>query len=135
MNSPVGLLGFMRTIAGHYEVSDGIRVNAVLPGAMRTTMVPDWSGLPDDVFTPLERIAEVVLQLAAGKEDIVDAKGVRVPASECYGIAVVANGLNFYVHEEPAYCDDIMARTIGSTKGEKQAGLIMEGREKKIANE
>lgn len=97
---------------------------------MRTTIIPDWSGVADDLFTPLELVADLVLRLgphaaargAEEAEDLVDARGVRIPAESAYGVAVVANGRSFYVQEEPAYCDEGMARTMESTKPENQAG-------------
>lgn len=110
---------------------DGIRVNAVCPGAMRTTIVPDWSAFDEDLFAPLDMVAGLVLRLArvgpgagavSDDEDLVDSRGARVAADRCYGVAVVANGRRFYVQGEPAYCDDVMARTMEATKVENQAG-------------
>lgn len=93
---------------------------------MRTSIIPDWSGMADDLFTPLELVADLVLRLgpaAGGAEgDLVDARGVRIPAESAYGVAVIANGRNFYLQEEPAYCDEGMARTMEATKPENQGG-------------
>ena len=110
----------MRSVADNYK-HDGIRVNALCPGAVRTTIVPEeaWESMPEDVFTPLELISDVVLKLAEGRE-IVDAKGVRVGPEDLYGQAIVANGKNLYVQDGPDYCDDVMARTMESTKLENQ---------------
>lgn len=132
----VGILGFARAIAGPFMAMDGIRVNAVCPGAMRTTIVSDWSAFDEDLFTPLDMVADLVLRLASissgdqdqgqqqqqQQQDFVDSRGARVPAAKCYGVAVVANGRRFYVQEELAYCDDVMARTMEATKIENQAG-------------
>lgn len=102
---------------------DNIRVNAVCPGAMRTTIVPDWSAFDEDLFAPLDMVADLVLRLGPVVGlDLVDSRGTRVPAGECYGLAVVANARRFYVQEETAYCDEVMARTIEATKIENQAG-------------
>lgn len=116
-------MGFMRCVADSYKL-DGIRVNALCPGAVRTPIVPDkaWEAMPEDVFTPLELIAEIVLKLAEGVE-IVDAKGTRATSDELYGKAVVANGKNIYIQPEPAYCDGVMERTIESTKMGKQTAV------------
>lgn len=109
----------MRTVAHLYK-PEGIRVNALCPGAVRTAILPPaaWEIVPDDVLTPVELIAEVVLKMAEG-EEVVDSKGVRVPAEELYGQSIVANGKNYYVQGEPEYCDDIMARTMEATKNPK----------------
>ncbi|KAK7733094.1 hypothetical protein SLS53_008282 [Cytospora paraplurivora] len=122
--SKFGLLGYVRSVAQHYK-QQGIRVNLLAPGAVRTPIIPDdgWKVMPDDVFTPLELISEVVLKLAEGKEDLVDAKGVRVTPEELYGQAVLAIGRKFYVHPESEYSDDIVARTMKATKLKDVADL------------
>lgn len=109
----------MRAASGFFKSVDGIRLNAICPGAMRTTIIPEeaWEAVPEDVFTPLDLIAEVTLKLAYG-EEIVDAKGVKIPA-QAYGQALVANGRNFYLHPAPEYCDDAMKRTMESTEVDK----------------
>lgn len=111
----------MRSVAPRYKQL-GIRVNLLAPGAVRTPIVPAgaWDAMPDDVFTPLGLVAEVVLKLAGGEEGegFVDSAGVRVAPEDLYGQAVVASGRRFYVHPEPEYCDDVVARTVRATKGE-----------------
>lgn len=86
---------------------------------MRTSIVPlsTWDRVPDIAMTPLELIADVALKLAHG-ESFVDGKGVAVPAG-AHGLAVVANGSNFYVQDEPEYCDEIMRQTMISTSVER----------------
>lgn len=123
LNLEVGIMGFMRSVADYYK-HEGIRVNALCPGAVRTPIVPDkaWEAMPEDVFTPLELIAEIVLKLAEGKE-LVDANGTRATPDELFGKAVVANGKNIYIQPEPQYCDDVLARTIESTKMGNQTAV------------
>lgn len=125
----VGIIGFTRAVASYFRALDGIRVNAVCPGAMRTAIIPDWGSMGDDCFTPLDLVADLVLRLGPHvhlhgdqDDDLVDSRGVRVPADSAYGLAVVVNGQKFYVQEEPAYCDDVMARTMEATKPENQSG-------------
>lgn len=100
---PVGILGFMRAIAGHCQIIDGIRVNALLPGAVKTPIL-EWGDFPEDAFTPPELIAEVVFKLAAG-EEIVDSKGAKIPTEKAYGQAVIVTGKKYYIHPETEYCD------------------------------
>ncbi|KAK2606770.1 hypothetical protein N8I77_005499 [Diaporthe amygdali] len=121
--SKFGIMGFMRSVADYYK-HEGIRVNALCPGAVRTPIVPDkaWEAMPEDVFTPLELIADIVLKLAEGKE-LVDANGTRAAPDELFGKAVVANGKNIYIQPEPQYCDDVLARTIESTKMGNQTAV------------
>ncbi|KUI58312.1 Short-chain dehydrogenase reductase 5 [Cytospora mali] len=114
--SKFGVIGLMRSVAWNYKF-EGIRVNSLSPGAVRTSIISKeaWDCMPEDVFTPIELIAETVLKLADGQE-FVDAKGVRVSSEELYGQSLVANGKNVYVQGEPEYCDEILARTIEGTK-------------------
>lgn len=117
--SKFGILGFMRCVA-HYYKQDGIRINALCPGAVRTSLIPDraWDQAPADIFTPPELISEVVLKLAEGVE-IVNCNGNKATSDELYGKAIVDNGKNIHIQPEPAYCDDIMERTMeNSRRGE-----------------
>lgn len=113
----------MRCVADSYKL-DGIRVNALCPGAVRTPIVPDraWEAMPEDVFTPMPLIAEIVLKLAEGSE-IIDSNGSTTTSDELFGKAVVANGKKIYVQAEPAYCDVIMERTIENTRMGKQTAV------------
>lgn len=97
---------------------DGIRVNALLPGAVKTPIV-EWGDFPEDQFTPMELIVEIVLNLAAGGE-IVDSKGTRVPPEKAYGQAVLVSGKNVYIHPETEYADETMAFTMESTRVENR---------------
>lgn len=113
------MVGFMRAAAPMYK-PEGVRLNTLCPGAVRTPLMVDegWEFMPEDVFTPMELIAEVVLKLADGVE-VVDSKGVRVPPEELYGQAIVANGKNFFVQGMPDYCDPVIERTLEATKNQK----------------
>ncbi|KAH8759805.1 hypothetical protein F5883DRAFT_141469 [Diaporthe sp. PMI_573] len=121
--SKFGIMGFMRCVADSYK-HDGIRVNALCPGAVRTPIVPDraWEAMPEDVFTPMELISELVLKLAAGVE-IVDSNGIKVSPDELFGQAVVANGKNIYIQPVPPYCDNVMERTLENTRMGKQTSV------------
>lgn len=113
----------MRSVASYYK-HEGIRVNALCPGAVRTPIVSDqaWKAMPEDVFTPLELISEIVLNLAGG-EELVDANGEKAASDELYGKAVVANGNKIYIQHDTPYCDDRMARIVESTRMGKQTAV------------
>lgn len=82
----------------------------------------DWPDfVPDDMFTPMALVTDIVLNLVAGGE-IVDSKGVRVAADKAYGQAVVVTGSKFYVQPEAEYCDAVLGATVESTKVENRVG-------------
>lgn len=111
----------MRTVAHLYK-PEGIRVNALCPGAVRTPILPPsgWEFMPEDAFTPMGQVVEVVLGLARGEDEVVDSRGVRVAPGDMYGQAVVANGRNVYFHGLPEYYDDVLARSFEATKYQKE---------------
>ena len=106
----------MRSIAKHYYLYDGIRVNAICPGTVRTNLLDasGWAAFPDEFFTPVETVVEVVVMLVEGGA-MVDAKGVRVPAEQAWGRAVEVNGQNYYFRDMPEYCDDQMRQVMEAT--------------------
>lgn len=97
---------------------DGIRVNALLPGAVKTPII-DWGDFPEDTFTPMELIVKTVLNLVEGGE-IVDSKGTTVPPEKAYGQAILVTGKNVYIHPETEYPDEVMANTMEATKVENR---------------
>jgi NAD(P)-dependent dehydrogenase (short-subunit alcohol dehydrogenase family) len=106
----------MRSIAKHYYLYDDIRVNAICPGTVRTNLLDasGWAAFPDEFFTPVEKIVEVVLMLVDG-DDMVDGKGVRISADRAWGRAVEVNGRNHYFREMPEYYDDQMRQVMEAT--------------------
>lgn len=108
----------MRAIAGQYKIIDGIRVNALLPGAVKTPII-EWGDFPEEAFTPMELIVETVLQLAAGGE-IVDSKGRKVSPEKAYGQALLVTGKNVYIQPETEYPDKVMETTMEATRVENR---------------
>ncbi|XHG00515.1 hypothetical protein AWENTII_003960 [Aspergillus wentii] len=96
----------MRSIAPFF-VLDGIRVNALCPGTVRTGIMDDeaWKLFPDELIIPMEVVLDATLQMVDG-EDMVDCTGIKIPASELYGRAVEVSGDNFYFREQQEWCDD-----------------------------
>jgi hypothetical protein len=58
----------MRSIAKNYYLYDGIWVNPICPGTVRTNLLDTsgWTAFPDEFFTPVEKFVEVVLMLVEG---------------------------------------------------------------------
>lgn len=108
----------MRAIAGQYKIVDGIRVNALLPGAVKTPII-EWGDFPEEAFTPMELIVETVLNLVAGGE-IVDSKGKRVSPEKAYGQALLVTGKNVYIQPETEYPDKVMETTMEATRVENR---------------
>ena len=106
----------MRSIARKYRNDDGIRANAICPGTVRTNLLSEteWSQFPPEYFTPIEAIVDTVLKLVDGN-DMVDAKGTKVPADQLYGRAVELSGENIYFRSQPDYCDDAMRKVMVAT--------------------
>ncbi|OJJ87293.1 uncharacterized protein ASPGLDRAFT_120159, partial [Aspergillus glaucus CBS 516.65] len=102
------VLGFTRSIVMRCW-EEGIRVNALCPGIVRTGLVSDefWDTyFKPEQFCPMELMVEVTLLLVDGSE-IVDSKGKKVSAGEVYGQTLETSGSNFYLREHLECCDDI----------------------------
>jgi NAD(P)-dependent dehydrogenase (short-subunit alcohol dehydrogenase family) len=107
-----GILGFMRSIAPIYYRNDGIRVNAVLPGTVKTNLLTSkqWEQFPSEYFTPVEEIAKAVLILLDGKDPV---KGDSLGFMN--GKAVEVNGRNRYWRDQYEYCDAAMKAVMSAT--------------------
>jgi NAD(P)-dependent dehydrogenase (short-subunit alcohol dehydrogenase family) len=96
-----GVLGLMRSIAKPFYENDGIRVNAICPGKVRTNLFSNeaWDKMGTD-FTPTERIVEAVMMLL-GDEGL-------------WGKAVEVSGENGrWFREQPEYMDPKMRKLLG----------------------
>ncbi|KAH8202091.1 hypothetical protein TruAng_003759 [Truncatella angustata] len=118
-----GVVGFMRSIADWYYQCDGIRVNALCPGVVRTRILPEasWNGFPAESFTPMELVIGIVLKFVDG-ETIVDSNGKSTDKD--HGVTVVPSGQNFYLNEVPEYCNDIHKSMVEAGKVKEQVSLI-----------
>ncbi|KAL4891071.1 NAD(P)-binding protein [Aspergillus ambiguus] len=118
-----GVVGFMRSVADTFS-REGIRVNALCPGIVRTNLVDaqGWSNFPADRFIRKENVAEVVLLLANGAA-MVDATGKT--ASRPHGLAVELSGEKYYFREQPPYCDAEMEGVMGATSLANQVGAVL----------
>ncbi|KAF1843997.1 NAD(P)-binding protein [Cucurbitaria berberidis CBS 394.84] len=98
-------VGFMRSIAPFFYHKAGIRVNAICPGVVKTNLLSsqEWANFPEEYFTPVERIAEVVCIFVDGK----DYRHTRW--------AVDISGGHHYYREMVPYADEAMKALMGST--------------------
>lgn len=109
-----GVVGFMRSIASTY-VDSGIRVNAICPGTVETSLLADaeWRAFPQNYFTPISVIVDTVLKLIDGGT-VTDAKGDVVEGGRVFGKAVEIILNNFYLRDQHEYCDEAMAASMGA---------------------
>ncbi|KAK4918421.1 hypothetical protein LTR49_013813 [Elasticomyces elasticus] len=126
-----GVVGLMRSIAPFYYKDKTInaRVNSINPGTVKTNLLDAaaWATFEDDVFVPIEKIASTVLMLIDG-HDVggtgLDGKplhsetnGANGSSSEkLWGKAVELSGRKHYYRDQPAYCDDHMAKCMLATE-------------------
>lgn len=113
-----GVIGLMRATAKDFY-KHGIRTAAICPGSVRTNLLDSksWDSFPKEYFTPVEKIVDAVLMCIDGG-DMVDSKGIKVPADRAYGLTIELNGQNFYFREQPEYCDDNMRRCMEATSSD-----------------
>lgn len=118
-------MGLVRSIGKHFYVNDGIRVNCICPGTVKTNILDsrEWSLFPDAYFTPIEKVVEVVLMLVDGG-DMADTKGAKVTSQKAWARAVEVSGKNHYFQEQPKYSDKLMESLMGEAADiESQIGV------------
>jgi NAD(P)-dependent dehydrogenase (short-subunit alcohol dehydrogenase family) len=115
-----GVVGLMRSIAGHFYQADGIRVNAICPSTVRTNLLDSsaWDAFgQDNKFVPLEKIASTVLMLIDGKDvggkTVGDGKQLvnGENKGKLNGEAVELSATNHYYRDQIDFCDANMAKT------------------------
>ncbi|KAH7394244.1 15-hydroxyprostaglandin dehydrogenase [Phaeosphaeria sp. MPI-PUGE-AT-0046c] len=108
------VVGFMRSIAPCYFFKKGIRVNAICPGTVKTGLLSkeEWANFPEEYFTPVEKIARTVGMLVERRDE--DA-GAGEGGGLLWGRAVEISGERHYYREAVEFCDEGMAKVMGST--------------------
>lgn len=103
-----GVLGFMRSIAGQYYKNDGIRVNAICPGNVRTNILTEteWASLKDTYFTPVENVIKAV-------ENFVDADGEE-GRELLWGKTAEISGDRVHWREQVDFGDEDMRKAMGN---------------------
>lgn len=99
-----GVIGFVRSIARRYHKNDGIRVNAICPGLMRTNILPDqvWQAFPESMLTPVEKVVEMVRVLLEGEQHV--------------GQTVEVFRDKHWFRKQYEYCEPGMAALMGVTE-------------------
>lgn len=91
--SKYAVVGYMRCLAP-VLLREGIRVNATLPGAVRTPFMSEegWSAFPDSMFTTLDNIV-------GGVEKLMD-------DPEASGVALEISQGNYYPRKQHDWSDE-----------------------------
>ncbi|KAH7140396.1 3-beta-hydroxysteroid dehydrogenase [Dactylonectria estremocensis] len=126
-----GVLNFVRSIAFPYHFQDGIRVNCILPGGVKTNILTteEWKTMDEAHFTPISTIVSTVEALQKGGE-LKDAWDKVVPAGSDYGLAAEVSGENFYFRGIPDFCDEKMTNVMAATSMENHAARLAEEKAK-----
>jgi hypothetical protein len=109
------VLGFARAISPNFYAAAKIRVNAVLPGTVRTGLLTskEWEMFPEQYFTPVEKIVEAVLIFVDGTDPKhKDEQGI------IKGQAIECSGSNMYNRKQYEYCDEGMRAVMQATNVE-----------------
>jgi 15-hydroxyprostaglandin dehydrogenase (NAD) len=82
----------------HQLTDEGIRVNSILPGAIRTTLYSDdiWTQFPKDDFTPVEEVVNTVMSLVS--DETATGRAMEISAGETFD------------RRQPEYCNETMRR-------------------------
>lgn len=106
-----GVVGLMRSVERHMWRRDGIRVNAVLPGTVKTNLLTQesWKQFADEYFTPVAQIVKAVLIFLDGKDESRPDLGV------IKGQAIECSGMVLHYRDQPAYSDEGMAAVMAAT--------------------
>lgn len=96
-----GVVGFMRSIAGQLK-KENIRVNATLPGAVRTNLCSGdvWDMFPADQFTTIDNIVDTVVKLL--EDPSLTGKAAEISMG------------NVYYREQADFCDKQMRAIMGA---------------------
>ncbi|KAK5676653.1 hypothetical protein LTS10_010954 [Elasticomyces elasticus] len=108
-----GVVGWARNIAGRAWREDGVKVNAICPGTVRTNLLSDeaWKTFPEEYFTPVEKVVEVVMMLMEDSD------------KPMVGQTVEISGRKHYFRRQYEFCDEAMETVMGSTDVDEYARI------------
>lgn len=92
-----GVLGLMRSMSERLR-NESIRVNCILPGAIKTTLHSDdtWQQFEQQDFTPVDEVVSTVMNL--------------VSDSKATGMAMEISAGEVFDRRQPGYCNATMRR-------------------------
>jgi NAD(P)-dependent dehydrogenase (short-subunit alcohol dehydrogenase family) len=122
--SKAGILSFVRSVASQYW-SEGIRINAICPGSVRTPLVSGkvWDLFPQEYMTPVETIVSTVRMLIDGG-DITDSEGCTVTAGNVYGLAVEIFVRDIFFRVQAPYISEAMRQICEAASVKNQKGNL-----------
>lgn len=119
------VVGLTRSLAPYFHAHANIRVNCICPGTVKTNLLTsaEWANFPEEYFTPVDKIGEVVLMLIEGKDDgngeagreVEEGSTEKLLAKGMYGRAVEISGRKHYYREMVGYADEAMKAVMGAT--------------------
>ncbi|KAK7192902.1 hypothetical protein DPSP01_005113 [Paraphaeosphaeria sporulosa] len=119
------VVGLTRSIAPYFHARAGIRVNCICPGTVKTNLLTsaEWANFPEEYFTPVHKIGEVVLMLIDGKDngkgevgrEVEEGSVEKLLEKGMYGRAVEVSGRRHYYREMVGYADEAMSAVMGAT--------------------
>lgn len=94
-----GILGLMRSLSEQLA-PENIRVNSILPGAIRTTLHTQaiWDQFPQKDFTPVDEVVKAVLGLV--QDPTATGQAMEISAGETFD------------RRQPDYCNETMKRVM-----------------------
>ncbi|KAK7542218.1 uncharacterized protein J3D65DRAFT_565471 [Phyllosticta citribraziliensis] len=117
-----GVLGLARSIAPRLHASHNIRVNAMCPGVVPTSLLSakEWDqvDIRPETWTPVSCVANAVLRIVDCGTDlerpVVDSIGKEVKVGEMFGRAVECSGERWYWRDPLPFCDERMELALGA---------------------
>ncbi|CAK7215237.1 hypothetical protein SBRCBS47491_002414 [Sporothrix bragantina] len=106
-----GVLGLMRCLDRYMWRRDKIRVNAVLPGTVKTNLLTNelWQQFPEELFTPVSQIVKANLIFLDNKDE------TRPDLEVIKGQAIECSGPNLHYRDPYPFCDEGMKRVMAAT--------------------
>lgn len=106
----------MRSIARDFK-SEGIRVNAICPGSVKTGILSEdeFKQFPNFIDIAINEVVKAVTDLEEGQA-MVDSAGTEVTSQNLYGKAIEISRGSFYFRPQPEFCDDAMADMMAVTE-------------------
>ena len=105
--SKAGSIAFVRAVAKPMFQDHGIRVHALCPGPVRTSLLNDdqWDCFPEEHLIPMHSIVDVVVSLVDEKP-FTDCMRRKIEPESKYGLAVEVTPRGCYVKGGHKFSDE-----------------------------